>query len=175
MDSPYYFMFVIGLISLSIVIPYEIITLITIGENTDFNGILYQVKYNFNKDSYLYLLLFIGDVLVSFIWASVIHLIFYYFPPCHFIISESFGQILSTFINDSIKVYPINIKIIIYVLYVIITIATLIYNEVIIINIGDLSINSKKKIISRELIEKGLLSDKKIKNDLYDNIDDITN
>ena len=146
MDSPYHFMFVIGLISLSLLIPYEIITVIIAGEDTDFNGILYQIKYNFKEYSYLYPLLLIGDVLVSFIWVSGIHLIFYFFPPCHFIISESFCQILSTIINGSIKAYSINIQIIIYVLYTIISIVSLIYNEIIIINIGDLSVNTKKKL-----------------------------
>ena len=65
------------------------------------------------------------------------------------------------------------IKIIIYILYVIIAISSLIYNEVIIINIGDLSLNTKKKIISRELLEKELLSDKYIKKDTFNNKDDI--
>jgi len=169
MDSPYHFMFIIGMISLFILIPYEIITLLLFGEDTVFNGILYQIKYNFNKYSYLYPLLFIGDILVSFIRVAGIHLTFYFLPPCHFIISESFCQILSTFINNSIKEYSTNIKIIIYILYVIIAIASLIYNEVIIINIGDLSVNSKKKIISRELIEKEILSDINNEKDLYNN------
>ena len=175
MDSPYHFMFIIGLISLSILIPYEIFTLIVFGEDTTFNGIVYQIKFNFNKYSYLYPLLLIGDVLVSFIWVTGIHLIIYFFPPCHFIISESFCQILSTIINGTIKEYSMNIQIIIYILYVIIAIASLIYNEVIIINIGDLSVNTKKKIISREIIEKELLSDKNIEKELYNNKDDIMN
>ena len=66
-----------------------------------------------------------------------------------------------------------NVKIIIYILYVFIAIATLIYNEVIIINIGELNVNTKKKIISRELLEKELLSDKYIKKDTFNNKDDI--
>ena len=141
MDSPYHFMYIIGLISLLILIPYEILTLIVFGENTVFNGILYQIKSNFNKYSYLYPLLLIGDILVSFLRVAGIHLSFYFLPPCHFIISESLSQIISTIINSSIKEYSMNIQIIIYILYVIIVISSLIYNEVIIINIGDLSVN----------------------------------
>ena len=175
MDSPYHFMFIIGLISLSILIPYEIFTLILFGENTDYNGILSQIKYNFNKYSYLYLLLFIGDILVSFLWVVGIHLTFYFLQPCHFIISESLCQILSTFITNSIQEYSTNMKIIIYILYVIIAIASLIYNEVIIINIGNLSENTKKKIISRDKLEKELLSDKNIEEGFDDNKDDIMN
>ena len=159
MDSPYHFMYIIGLISLFVLIPYEIFTLIAFGEDTVFNGILYQIKTNFNKYSYLYPLLFIGDILVSFLRVAGIHLTFYFLPPCHFIISESLCQILSTIITGSIKKYSMNIQIVIYILYVIIAISSLIYNEVIIINIGDLSLNTKKKIISRELIEKEILSD----------------
>ena len=173
MDSPYHFMFIIGLISLSILIPYEAFTLIVFGEDTIFNGILHQIKYNFNKYSYLYPLLFIGDVLVSFLKVAGIHLTFYFLQPCHFIISESLSQILSTCINGSIKEYSMNIKIIIYILYMIIVIASLIYNEVIIINIGDLSINTKKKIISRELLEKQILLDMNIEKDIYNNKDNI--
>ena len=66
-----------------------------------------------------------------------------------------------------------NIQIVIYILYVIIAISSLIYNEVIIINIGELNVNTKKKIISRELLEKELLSDKYIKKDTFNNKDDI--
>jgi len=174
MDSPYHFMFIIGLISLCILIPYEILTLFLFGENTNFNGIFYQIKNNYNKYSYLYPLLFLGDILVSFFWVAGMNLTFYFLQPCHFIISESLSQIISTFITGSIQKYSTNIKIIIYILYVIIIIATLIYNEIIIINIGNLSVNTKKKIISRELLEKEYLSWKIIENDLYINKDDTT-
>ena len=174
MDSPYHFMFIIGFISLCILIPYEILTLFLFGENTNFNGIFYQIKNNYNKYSYLYPLLFLGDILVSFFWVAGMNLTFYFLQPCHFIISESLSQIISTFITGSIQKYSTNIKIIIYILYVIIIIATLIYNEIIIINIGNLSVNTKKKIISRELLEKEYLSWKIIDNDLYINKDDTT-
>ncbi len=165
-DSPYHFMFVIGLISLCILIPYEILILFFFGENTNFNGILYQIKNNYNKYSYLYPLIFLADILVSFFWVAGMHLTFYFLQPCHFIISESISQIISTIITGSIKKYSTNIKIIIYILYVIIVFATLIYNEVIIINIGNLSVNTKKKIILRELLEK------ENEKGLYDNKDD---
>ena len=79
MDSPYHFMFIIGLTSLCILIPHEILTLFIFGEDTEFNGILYQIKNNYNKYSYLYPLLFIGDILVSFFWGQgyILHSIFY--------------------------------------------------------------------------------------------------
>jgi len=174
MDSPYHFMFFIGLISLCILIPYELFTIIFFGEDTNFNGILYQMKNNFKSYSFLYLLLLLADLLCSFFWIAGIHLIFYFLQPCHFIISESISQIISTFIAGHIKNYSIGNKISIYILYIIIVVSSLIYNEVIIINIGNLSTNTKKKIISRELLEKKILSDK-MEKEFTDDFDEIEN
>ena len=154
MDSPYHFMFFIGLISLCILIPYELFTIIFFGEDTNFNGILYQMKNNFKSYSFLYLLLLLADLLCSFFWIAGIHLIFYFLQPCHFIISESISQIISTFIAGHIKNYSIGNKISIYILYIIIVVSSLIYNEVIIINIGNLSTNTKKKDYFKRIIGK---------------------
>ena len=174
MDSPYHFMFFIGLISLCILIPYELFTIIFFGEDTNFNGILYQMKNNLKSYSFLYLLLLLADLLCSFFWIAGIHLIFYFLQPCHFIISESLSQIISTFIAGHIQNYSIGNKISIYILYIIIVVSSLIYNEVIIINIGNLSTNTKKKIISRELLEKKILSDK-MEKEFTDDFDEIEN
>ena len=144
--SPYYLMFIIGLINLSILIPYELITVIIYGmQDKPVNGILYQIKNNFKEYSFLYLLIFFLDILSAFLWIAGIQLTIYYFTPCHFIISESLSQILTALIQESINDYTIYLKIIIYALYIIIVFALLIYNEVIIINIYSLSINAKKK------------------------------
>ena len=156
-DSPYFLMFIIGLISLSILIPYELITVIIYGiENKSINGILFQIKNNFEKYSFLYLLIFVLDIISAFLWIAGIQLTIYYFTPCHFIISESLSQILTTLIQESINEYNLSLKIIIYALYIIIVFASLIYNEIIIINVDSLSRNTKKKIIDREILEKCL-------------------
>ena len=152
MDSPYHLMFVIGFISLIIILLYETITFFVFGKNEDFNGIFYQIELNIQNNKF-YPLLFIGDVLSAFLWVAGIHLTVYFFTPCHFIISESFSQILSTFINDSLKDHSPYIRAIIYTLFCIIFIAALIYNEVIIINACSFEIDTRKHIQKRAKIE----------------------
>jgi hypothetical protein len=153
--SPYHFMFVIGLISLSIVILYEAISLIITGvKKNDYNGIIYQIGINSNKYSFLYLLIFIGDIISSFLWLAGIQLTMYFFTPCHFIICESLSQILTTFIERSLREYNISTRMIIYIIYLIIIFASMIYNEIFIINICNLNHNTRKKIEERALQEK---------------------
>ncbi len=128
------------------------------GNDRDFNGIFYQIKYNFENIKF-YPLLFIGDVLSAFLWVGGIHLTVYFFTPCHFIISESVSQILSTLINNSLKYHPIYIKIIVYILFAIILVAALIYNEVIIIKTCSLENDTKKYISSRANLENDIIFD----------------
>ena len=82
-----------------------------------------------------------------------IQLTIYYFTPCHFIISESISQIISTFVNDTDSEYSVYEKVIIHSLFIIILFATLIYNEVIIIKICSLNYNTKKYIRLRQMNE----------------------
>ena len=49
MTSPYYLMFIIGLITLVLIIIYETITCLAFGDNKDFNGAFYQIKFNFEN------------------------------------------------------------------------------------------------------------------------------
>ena len=153
MDSPYHFMFIIGLFAMSLILLYEIFTVIIFGIDRSFNGIFYQFGKNFEKYNGLYILIFIGDVLSDFLLVAGIQLTIYYFTPCHFIISESTSQIISTFVNDTIEDFPVYEKVIIYFLFIIIFFATLIYNEVLIIKICSLNENTKKYIALREANE----------------------
>ena len=153
MGSPYHLMFFVGLISLCIIVPYEIITVLAASKDELYNGIFYQIELNF-KSNKLYPLIFIGDIISAFFWVAGIHLTVYFFTPCHFITSEAISQILSTLIGNTLKERTITIKIIIYALFGIIFLASLIYNEVFIINFWDLGKNTKKHIIERERIEK---------------------
>lgn len=148
MTSPYYLMFIIGLITLVLIIIYETITCLVFGEDRIFNGAFFQIKKNI-EDIKLYPLLFIGDVISAFLWVGGIHLTVYFFTPCHFIISESISQILSTIINHSLKDYSIYAKIVIYILFVITIFASLIYNEIIILNFWELNKNTQKHIEKR--------------------------
>ena len=149
MGSPYYLMFIIGLISICLILPYEIITVIAFGKDTSFNGIFYQMQKNFEKTK-LYPLIFIADVLSAFLWIAGIILTIYFFSPCHFIICESISQILSTFISQPLGELSIARQIIIYILFAIIFLGSLIYNEIFIINICSLGKNTQKHIIIRQ-------------------------
>ena len=151
MDSPYHLMFVIGAYALTLIIIYEIITVIFFGFDCKFNGVFYQFEKNCQKYKGIYFLLFIADVLSAFIWIGGIQLTVYFFTPCHFIISESISQIISTFINNTIKGFPIYEKIIVYLFFIIIMISTFIYNEVIIIKVFSLNKNTKRYINLRQL------------------------
>ena len=65
MDTPDHLMFVIGLMSLIIVLLYETITILAFGKNWDFNGIFYQFEKNFENNN-LYPLTLIGDIISAF-------------------------------------------------------------------------------------------------------------
>ena len=164
MASPYHFMFITGIYALAFILLYEIFTVIIFGFDTDFNGMFYQFKANFQEYKGLYILMFVGDVISAFVWLAGIHLTVYFFTPCHFIISESISQIISTFLDNTIKGFPVHEKIIIIFLFIIILFATLIYNEIVIINIWSLNKNTKKNIFLRELKEKRDILDSKNKN-----------
>ena len=86
-----------------------------------------------------------------------IHLTVYFFSPCHFIISESISQILSTIINNSLEGYSTAAAIVIYILFVIIIFASLIYNEIIILKFWKLNMNTKKHIAKRSNSELQLM------------------
>ena len=104
-DSPYHLMYVIGLFATILILVYEIFTVIIVGIDSNLNGIFYQFYKNCERFQYLYILIFISDILTAFIWLWGIQLTVYFFTPCHFIISESISQIISFFINDTISEY----------------------------------------------------------------------
>ena len=159
MGSPYHLMFMMGAMALTLILLYEIFTVIIFGFNCSFNGVFYQFYKNCEKHEYLYILLFIADIITAFIWLAGIQLTVYFFTPCHFIISESISQIISTFLNNTIEDFSIGEKVITYILFIIIIFATLIYNEVVIINFFSLNKNTKKYINLRQLKEtENLLS-----------------
>ena len=147
-DIPYHLMFVIGLMSLIIVLLYETITVLAFGKDWDFNGIFYQFEKNFENNN-LYPLIFLGDITSAFLWILGIQLTVYFFTPCHFIISESVSQILSTIFNNSLKDHSNYTKISVYFFSFIILMAAFIYNEVIIIKLFHLEDDTKKYILKR--------------------------
>ena len=152
-DSPYHLMYVIGLFATILILVYEIFTVIIVGIDSNLNGIFYQFYKNCERFQYLYILIFISDILTAFIWLWGIQLTVYFFTPCHFIISESISQIISFFINDTISEYSDGEQATIIIFFFIIIFATLIYNEIFIINICTLSNNTKKNIYLRQVRE----------------------
>ena len=136
------------LMSLIIVLLYETITVLAWGKDRDFNGIFYQFEKNFENNN-LYLLIFLLDILIAFVFIAGIQLTVYFFTPCHFIISESVSQILSILFNNSLKDHPIYTKIIVYIFSVIIFMAALIYNEIIIIKLCNLEFDTTKHVLKR--------------------------
>ena len=155
-DSPYHLMFVIGLISLIIILLYETITVLTFSKDEKFNGIFLQLETNFKKSNY-YILLFIADILSAAIWVLGIHLTVYFLTPCHINISEGIVQILTTFIYNILEGYDTYIKIIIYILFVIIIFTSFVYNEIIIINACSLNKYTQKYIEDRANTEKDII------------------
>ena len=153
MDSPYHFMFMLGLFSLILILLYETITVLIFGYDTEFNGIFYQFYKNFEHHGFLYILIFIGEVLTAFILLAGIQLTIYFFTPCHFIISESISQIITAIIHNTFKDFSVIEKIIISILFVFILLSAFIYNEVIIINVCKLNKNTKKYILMRQTTE----------------------
>ena len=156
MDSPYHLMFVIGVISLIIILFYETITVLAFSKDESFNGIFLQLEINFKNSNY-YILLFIADILSAAIWMLGIHLTVYFLTPCHLNISDSIAQILSTFIDNALEGYDTYIKIIIYILFIIIIFASFVYNEIIIINVCSLNKYTQKYIENRANIEKDIM------------------
>ena len=67
MDSPYHFMFIMGLFALTFILLYEIITVLIFGIERNFNGVFFQFRENIKKYNYWYILLFIADILSAFI------------------------------------------------------------------------------------------------------------
>ena len=165
MDSPYHLMFIIGLFGIIIILLYEIITLVISGIDNQFSGIFYQIYTNYKDKEYLYILIFIADILISFLFVCGIALTVYFFTPCHFIISESISQIITFIINGEFEVFSIGERITIGIFFLVILFSGLIYNEIIIINIYSLKYNTKKYINIRQLKETQDLS-------LYYNITD---
>ena len=172
MGSPYNLMFFIGAFSLILILLYEIIIVFSFGIDCDYCGIFYQFKKNIENYGFLYILIFLGDTITAFIWVSGIQLTVYFFTPCHFIISESISQIISTIIKKAIKDFPVIEKVIIYFLFCLIILATLIYNEVIIINVCHLNKDTKKLILIRQLSETEDIIKQRIMDSVLDDNDD---
>lgn len=150
--SPYTVMLYIGLIGCFILIIYDIITYFHYKE---WSGIIICFGKNI---SFKFVFIFLGDIFLQFIWNLGIWLTIYFFNPCYFIISELISEGIYFYFfdlpnhkNDS-KYSWINI-ILYSVSYFINIVASLVFNEIIIINCFGLNEFTKKKIRERERLE----------------------
>ena len=145
-------------------------TCLVFSKNENFNGIFYQFELNY-RDNNLYPLIFIGDIISAFFWVGGIHLTVYFFTPCHFIISESISQVLYAYIYQILDGYNTIIITIIHSLFTVIIFASLIYNEVFIINLCSLNKFTQKYIAQRAALEKDMLFKDETKSDPDENTD----
>ena len=165
-NIPYRLMYYIGLFSLVLLIPLDLI--VRAFKIKIFGlDIIDQIIELFSSKP-LFILWFIFDIIVGFFWLGGIVLTLYYYTPCHFIISEALCQFLSRIIGwivekESPK-YEWYFILIHCFLYIIIFISSLIYNEVIIVKIWSLEENTFKYISLRHQIEFENI--KNINNDL---------
>ena len=154
-DSPFHFMFVVGLMSLSILFLYESISLIITGvKDNDFNGIIFQIKNNYSEHSFWYILIVLGDAITSFLWMAGKQLTIFYFTPSYLMISECISQIITTIIEKSLKNYNIGFIIGIYAIYIIIIVFSCVYNEIFIFNFCSLNYNTTKNILNRAVLDE---------------------
>jgi hypothetical protein len=165
-NSHYQIMLKIGILSVIILLIYDIIVLIIRGdENTDISGIIIGFKNNLIKPNFTYIIL---DILLCFLWNGGIWLTLYYLTPCHFIISESISEYLYYIIdfilgNNEYETRDIIIYGIVYILNIF---CFLVYDEIIILNIWDLNKYTKHIIQKRETIDMDLSM--KSKNEILD-------
>ena len=160
-SSPYNIMLKIGLLSIFILFIYDIIEYHI---NKEKSGIIVGFQNNITWSNFL---IFFLDIFLEFLWNLGIWLTFYYFTPCHFIISESISEYIyytkeAIACNDDKHKKNYNIfNIILYsTAYIINIISALIFNEVIILNIKGLGEFTKKKILERERIDTYIASQK---------------
>ena len=130
-------------------------------DDTSFHGII-PFFINLFKDTNTLLNkigLFLLDLLCSFLQEMCLWLTVYYFTPCHLFISQVFGEFTDTtlkmFINfdHNPKQYNIIQKITFYILYPIVILSVLIFNEIILLNFFGLSKNTKYQLDIRQKID----------------------
>ena len=170
--TPYFFMFIIGLINSILILIYELFAYFI---NRDVSGITKGFQNNILDVGNVFL--FILDLLVQSIWNLGIWLTVYYLTPCHYFISEyisEYSYYIINAINGKEDFYSTINIIIISIGYFINFFCCLIFNEVIIINYFGLEYNTKKKISQRQISESIDISKAKTMIELNDeHLDDI--
>ena len=148
-NNPYHLMFFVGLFSLILIIPLDLFVFFYDDENLFGLDI---IKQTINLFSLSFCFRFLLNIILEFLCLWMIFLTLYYFTPCHFIICKSLSEFLSNCIEffDNNTENDWNIILIYVFFYVIIIFSSLVYNELIIINICGLEKNTFKYISIRQ-------------------------
>ena len=145
--TPYYLMFMVGIIDMVGVLIYESFTYIL---DTGTGGIVVGFQKNLFNVSRIFL--FILDIILQWIWNIGIWLTIYYLTPCHYFISQYFSEYVSYLLkarDSSEAFYSTNNIVINSIAFVINFFCSLVFNEVLILNIWNLDFNTKKRIEQR--------------------------
>ena len=154
-DFPYHLMFFVGIFSILLITPYELITYFFFNEkNFAIGGIIKEMINRFTE-SKINILWFFFDILNGFFWLAGIMLILYYFTPCHFFVSDALSHLLTTCLHWILghKEFDWQPKWIYITIYSVIFLFSLIYNEIIIINVAPMRKNTIKYIRKRQRSE----------------------
>ena len=155
--TPYFLMFIIGIINSFILISTATIKYLVTSESDIFSGFTNYI------DSYTSLLLFLADIFSQFLYNLGSWITVYYFTPLHTIISENAIEIYYNIydIKSNIayweeKGYVWNMWVIPIIL-VLNLIFSLIFNEIIILKCCKFDYNTRIKIEERERRESNKL------------------
>ena len=152
--TPYYMLFMIGLINSIGLLLYDIIAYFI---NDEYSGIIKGFRDNIvNIQSFFCLLL---ELVVKFIYTAGIWISIYDLTPCHFIISDFTAEMISFYVKIINKTHIDNYfftstNIIMFsIIFFINLICSLIFNEVLIVKFFGLHYYTDKYIKKREHIE----------------------
>ena len=146
MDGIYLFLFKIGIIWLIPLLLYDIIAYLS-GLDNKYHGIIFGILNNFDILDFI-IKLFNSLVLHIGLWLTI-----NYFSPCHFIILyilDNFLEIIILLIKKKDIIFSREQIITICILYPILILDVLVFNEVIILNFWGLNTNTKYYIMKRE-------------------------
>ena len=146
-SSPYFLMFIIGIINVSFLLIFEIFIYFL---KSDIDGIF--VGFNNNLTSASKYFIFILDIIVKFINNIGIWLTVYYLTPCHYFISSYISQYayyIQEIIEKNNEFYSVINGVIFSIAFIINFFCCLVFNEVIILNFCGLDYNTKKRIQER--------------------------
>ena len=146
-ENIYSFIFKVGIFGLIPICIYGLIV-----EFIDIDN-KYKIYLQFSKIS---IQIYALDLFFSCLFEIGLWLTIYYFTPCHYIIFETIADfleiILSKFEEDNSQ-YSSYQQISFFIIYPIIILIVLVFNEIIILNFCNLDFNTKVRIMEREKVD----------------------